>query len=84
VNNYANVQCLNCHTKHPDHPFNSANESPDKPDLIAGQIRAKCLECHDADQSPEWYGLNASGGEGKLNEAAITKHYQKLRCPTRK
>lgn len=76
THNFANVQCLNCHTKHQDHPFNMSSEDPDPRDKRPEQIKAKCLSCHNPDQSPEWHTK-----EGKVNEVYFDKVYKKVACP---
>lgn len=81
--NYANVQCLNCHTKHVDHPF-EVNPVKIVKEQRFKQIQQKCIGCHTRDQSPEWYVKNKQGLAGHLNEAAFTKLYQRLSCPKRK
>jgi hypothetical protein len=81
THNFANVQCLNCHTKHPDHPFNMSSDNPDPKDQRPEQIKAKCLSCHNADQSPEWYSKDADGRSGNLNQAYFDKVYKKVACP---
>lgn len=74
-NNFANVQCLNCHNQHDDHPFN-----PDVPvtrEQKSAHIKSKCLSCHTFDQSPEWYENN-----GKVvNEKYLGQKFKKLSCP---
>lgn len=78
--NFANVQCLNCHTKNAEHPFG------DKPyDANTGQrriaIQDKCLTCHDPDQSPEWYQKNEKGLAGDVNYDILNAKIKKMSCP---
>lgn len=71
--NFANVQCLNCHTQQDSHPVYN------DPKLALAeresQIKNKCLSCHTAEQSPEWYDSGI-----KVN-AKFTESYQKVSCP---
>ncbi|MDO9183248.1 MAG: multiheme c-type cytochrome [Bacteriovorax sp.] len=74
-NNFANVQCLNCHNTHDEHPFN-----PDMPitaETKTAQIKNKCLACHTADQSPEWYGKDSK----TINEKFVAVKFKKMSCP---
>ena len=73
-NNFANVQCLNCHTEHDEHPFN-ADIPQTHEDKIAG-IKNKCLSCHTAEQAPEWYGKDS-----KINEKVLAQKFKKMSCP---
>lgn len=66
-NNFANVQCLNCHAQNDDHPFNS--DSPITHEEKIAQIKSRCLTCHTPDQSPEW------------NEKNIPQKIKKMSCP---
>jgi hypothetical protein len=66
-NNFANVQCLNCHDQHEEHPFNS--DVPKTGLEKHEAIKNKCLTCHTADQSPEW------------NKANIEQKMKKMSCP---
>lgn len=74
-NNFANVQCLNCHTQHDEHPFNS--DVPQTNEQKTAQIKNKCLACHTAEQSPEWYGKDLK----TLNEKYIALKFKKMSCP---
>jgi nitrate/TMAO reductase-like tetraheme cytochrome c subunit len=74
--NFANVQCLNCHTQHDEHPFNP--DAPSSKEHRLGQIKNKCLACHTGDQSPEWYGKD----EKTLNEKVYTQKLKKMSCPS--
>jgi hypothetical protein len=74
-NNFANVQCLNCHTQHDEHPFNS--DMPQTHDEKTAQIKNKCLACHTSEQSPEWYGKDLK----TVNEKFVAKNFKKMSCP---
>jgi nitrate reductase cytochrome c-type subunit len=72
-NNFANVQCLNCHGQDDMHPKDTS------PKLAAKDrefnIRNKCLSCHTQEQSPEWYDSGI-----KVN-AKFDENYKKMSCP---
>ncbi len=74
-NNFANVQCLNCHSNHDEHPFNA--DAPDTHDHKMTQVKNKCLSCHTGEQSPEWYAKD----EKTLNEKAYSQKLKKMSCP---
>lgn len=74
-NNFANVQCLNCHNQNDEHPFNS--DVPQTRDERAVLIKNKCLSCHTADQSPEWFEKN----QKTVNEKVVAQKFKKLSCP---
>jgi nitrate/TMAO reductase-like tetraheme cytochrome c subunit len=71
--NFANVQCLNCHSLNNEHPFEmdevSTNEKRET------QIKNNCLTCHTPDQSPEWYLKDG------VNEKVLHQNYKKVSCP---
>jgi hypothetical protein len=74
-NNFANVQCLNCHSQNDGHPFNV--DPAETPEERMTQIKTKCLSCHTGDQSPEWYETN-----GKVvNEKHLNQMVKKRSCP---
>ncbi len=73
--NFSNVQCLNCHAKHPEHPFNM--EDGPKQDGYAN----KCLSCHTADQSPEWYNKDDSGLATTPNKKYLERKIKAVACP---
>ena len=74
THNFANVQCLNCHDKHLEHPF-STSEVELSSKAKYQNMKAKCLDCHDPDQSPEWY-------QGKdVNEVKFIDMMKKVGCP---
>ena len=74
THNFANVQCLNCHDKHLEHPF-STSEVELSSKAKYQNMKAKCLDCHDPDQSPEWY-------QGKdVNEVKFIEMMKKVGCP---
>lgn len=67
LSNYTGVQCLHCHRKDFDHPFSGTNtKSFDK---------NACLQCHNKDQSPQWYH------EGELKQDIFLNALQKVSCP---
>lgn len=67
--NFANVQCLNCHGVSDTHPKVVTDAKP-KTD-----VKNKCLSCHTPDQSPEWYDSGI-----KVNQK-FTDAYKKVSCP---
>jgi len=77
--NYANVQCLNCHNQPTDHPFTMGRTVV--PATRKGEIKEHCLNCHTPDQSPEWYSKNKKGLPEGVNEAKFQEMYKKLSCP---
>jgi nitrate reductase cytochrome c-type subunit len=78
--NFANVQCLNCHSQHEGHPFDKFDPIPSREQKLAG-MKNKCLNCHDSDQSPEWYDKRANGLPGAPNQDIITKKIKLISCP---
>ena len=74
-NNFSNVQCLNCHSVQDDHPFNSNMQQT--PEKNSAHVKSKCLSCHTADQSPEWYGKDLK----TVNEKYFAQKFKKLSCP---
>ncbi len=66
--NFANVQCLNCHNQHAGHPFN-ADPTQSAEERMAG-IKSRCLTCHTSDQSPEWHLGNNSIFAAKLKKVS--------------
>jgi hypothetical protein len=72
--NFANVQCLNCHTQDAGHPFN-ADIAQTKTERLA-LIKSKCLGCHTAEQSPEWHQ-----GPNQFNEKLFSAKLKKMSCP---
>lgn len=71
--NFANVQCLSCHSAEELHPSKDAKKLAQKD--IEFNIKNKCLGCHTPDQSPEWYenGLKVT--------AKFQESYKKVSCP---
>jgi hypothetical protein len=67
--NYANVQCLNCHSQDSGHPFN-ADVPRSREDRLT-LIKEKCLSCHTSEQSPEWHG----------NQKIFLAKLKKMSCP---
>lgn len=72
--NFANVQCLNCHSQDAAHPFN-ADVAQTKIERLAA-IKVKCLGCHTAEQSPEWHQ-----GPNQLNEKLFLAKLKQVSCP---
>ena len=78
--NFANVQCLNCHDQAGDHPFDVGGAEISKEAKLEN-IKSKCLNCHDPDQSPEWYQSDTSGKVSGPNHTEINKHIKEIGCP---
>jgi hypothetical protein len=78
--NFSNVQCLNCHDKHQEHPFN-LNQAKVSPEKKYQMIKSKCIQCHDADQSPEWYRKDEKSLPTILDEAILKSHIAAMGCP---
>ncbi len=81
THNFANVQCLNCHSKHPEHPFDNNPFNPN-PAQRRIDMQDKCLTCHDPDQSPEWYQKNDKGLPGDVNYDTLKEKMDAMSCPT--
>jgi nitrate/TMAO reductase-like tetraheme cytochrome c subunit len=73
--NFANVQCLHCHEPALNHPMDIAD---DKPEI---NYANKCMKCHTADQSPEWYHKNDKGIADKPNLEYFAKKIEQITCP---
>lgn len=73
--NYANVQCLNCHNQDAEHPFNESTP------LSSEDIQNKCLACHTRDQSPEWYDKDEKGLATSLNAQYFSQKLKAVSCP---
>lgn len=71
--NFANVQCLNCHSQEDTHPKDVAPKLAQKDREF--NIKNKCLGCHTPDQSPEWYE------SGIKVTAKFEESYKKVSCP---
>jgi hypothetical protein len=71
--NFANVQCLSCHTQQDTHPKNTEPKLALKDREF--NIKNKCLSCHTPDQSPEWYE------SGMKVSAKFEESYKKISCP---
>jgi hypothetical protein len=69
--NFANVQCLNCHTQDNGHPFNA--DAPQTKEERLAAIKTKCIACHSSDQSPEWHQYK--------NEKVFLTKLKKVSCP---
>ena len=80
THNFANVQCLNCHTKHAEHPFdnNPFNTNPAQRRI---DMQDKCLTCHDPDQSPAWYQKNEKGLAGDVDYDVLGEKMKMMSCP---
>ena len=74
VNNFANVQCLNCHAQSDLHPNDTEPKMAAKDREF--NIKNKCLSCHTQDQSPEWYDSGI-----KVNNK-FDDSYKKMSCPS--
>lgn len=79
--NFAHVQCLNCHDQHHDHPFHVNPDGPVPKEVRFASIKNRCLQCHDSDQSPNWYHTNEQGLPGELNNEVFQRYYKKIACP---
>jgi nitrate/TMAO reductase-like tetraheme cytochrome c subunit len=73
THNFANVQCLNCHTQEDTHPKNT--EPKKSLEVRNTAIKNKCLSCHTTEQSPEWYD------NGLKVNAKFDESYKKVSCP---
>lgn len=71
--NFANVQCLNCHSLEDTHP--KYLDPKKTASARTQQIKNKCLSCHTPEQSPEWYESGI-----KVN-ASFEEHYKNVSCP---
>jgi len=80
-NNFANVQCLNCHNQSSEHPFSISQPGTLDTGVRRDHIKSACLECHTYDQSPEWYQRTAKGLPGALDEGKFNALYKKIGCP---
>lgn len=74
AHNFANVQCLHCHTKGADHPF-------DVDPKTTVSMEQKCMNCHTKDQSPEWYEKDSKGLATTLNRTYFATVLKKVACP---
>ncbi len=72
---FTNVQCLNCHKLHIDHPFGPSIKSSYSYEEKKYKRIDFCVQCHNKDQSPEWYT-----SEG-LNKHKILDLVEKIACP---
>lgn len=77
--NFANVQCLNCHTKGDEHPY--VQEKTDKVTRLA-EMKNKCLSCHTRDQSPEWYEKDQKGLAKNIDNQVLDAKIKKMSCPS--
>lgn len=76
IANHGNVQCLNCHSQSSEHPFDlNPDEQKDH------MYESKCLSCHTADQSPEWYNKDPKGLATSLNDEYFAKKLKMVSCP---
>lgn len=74
THNFANVQCLNCHSQADDHPF-------DVGDKKKFSMQDACVKCHTSDQSPEWYDKDDKGVATTLNKTYFAKMLKQVACP---
>lgn len=74
-NNFANVQCLNCHNQHGEHPFNY--DLPLGHEEKMSQMKNRCLACHTYDRAPEWYNKDSK----TLNDKFFSTRLKKVSCP---
>lgn len=77
--NYANVQCLNCHSQSLDHPFDDDEDNENT--AYTTNYQNKCVSCHTQDQSPEWYDKDKKGIASKLNKEYFAKKLKQISCP---
>ena len=75
THNYANVQCLHCHSQNSDHPFSSDNV------VKKIDLKAQCISCHNPDQSPSWYDKDSKGLATSLNAEYFAKKLKEVSCP---
>lgn len=80
VHNFSGVQCMHCHGMNVEHPFED-EEMRKLSKINHFSLKNKCLDCHDADQSPSWYTKNENGLPEKPNWKVIDKYYQAFSCP---
>ena len=69
---------MNCHDKHIEHPFEKVTPVKVSKAAKFQAIKEKCMNCHDPDQSPEWYKA------GQLNDKKFEATYKKIACPEKK
>lgn len=77
----ANVQCLNCHDQHPDHPFHIDQNRPNKAMKLSA-MKDKCLSCHNADQSPDWYLKGDNGLPERIDHEKLEAQIKRIACPS--
>lgn len=80
AHNFQGVQCLNCHDKALEHPFETSKINISRNAKLES-IKSKCLDCHDPDQSPEWYSKNEKGLAAGVNKEVLNAKVKKLSCP---
>lgn len=73
--NFANVQCLHCHNQDPEHPFDMG-DAPKQKDYAQS-----CLQCHTADQSPDWYHKGENGLATTPNKKYVGEKIKQMACP---
>jgi nitrate/TMAO reductase-like tetraheme cytochrome c subunit len=81
THNFANVQCLNCHSQHPEHPFNISKTTPLTEAERQLSMQNRCMDCHNQSQSPAWYVKNEQGLPGVLDTAVFEQALKKVACP---
>jgi hypothetical protein len=68
------VQCENCHGAGEGHPFTGAG--------LAKVKRETCVQCHTAEQAPDWYVFEGPGEKNpKPNWEKIDAKLASVRCP---
>jgi hypothetical protein len=75
THNYANVQCLHCHTQSSEHPFDTSQGK------LIKDIESACIKCHTKDQSPEWYQKDSKGLATSINKKYFSKKLKEVSCP---
>lgn len=75
TNNYANVQCLNCHQQTAQHPFSDTKSQ------LPHSYKDQCISCHTRDQSPNWYDKDTKGLATSLNQKYFSKKLKQVSCP---
>lgn len=80
THNFANVQCLNCHSSlHQEHPFAIPPEISKQAKFE--KMKENCLNCHIPDRSPEWYETLENGKAGRPKDEYVKKKIEMLSCP---
>jgi len=74
THNFTGIQCLNCHSMAHEHPFEDT-----KVKFI--NMKARCLKCHNAHQTPAWYQVKDNGLPGELDEKSFNQALREVGCP---